>query len=193
MPQYYHNTAAPPMCPTCRHPHEQGVACEVCGHVGKAKKRLKASQWDAAAPAPKVRHTAKQPRRAKCSLDSHGPCLTVESAGAQKPRPPAAAEAAAAAAAAGTSLAAAIPGGRKPKPAELTQEPPTSGPRWLCRMITPSDTPRVRESCEDYRRIRRIAEARARTRSTQGSERYPCAPLAPSSVVPSCALSVVLL
>jgi len=49
--------AAPPMCPTCRHPHEQGVACEVCGHVGKAKKRLKASQWDAAAPAPKVRHT----------------------------------------------------------------------------------------------------------------------------------------
>ena len=64
-------------------------------------------------------------------------------------------------------------------PAELTQEPPTSGPRWLCRMITPSDTPRVRESCEDYRRIRRIAEARARTRATQGSERYPYAPLAP--------------
>ena len=40
-------------------------------------------------------------------------------------------------------------------------------------MLTPCDTPTTNAECEDYQRIKRVAEARTRTRSSNGSERYP--------------------
>ena len=159
-----------PICAVCKHRHFPGAACSVCGHVGKRPAAAVGSAVLDVAAEPCEPQEGASKQTAVDQGDSIRPTKRLR---VEEPAAAAAAPAVAAAGAAEPLRSTSAPAPMAAAAVAAAAAPALRGPQLTARMLTPCDTPTTNIECEDYQRIKRVAEARTRTRSSNGSERYP--------------------